>query len=38
MAVENKDVDEVMSKLKEINEEGYVIGKVTDSGEVDLKW
>ena len=38
MAVENKDVDEVMAKLKEINEEGYVIGKVTDSGEVDLKW
>ena len=38
MAVENKDVDTVMAKLKEINEEGYVIGKVTDSGEVDLKW
>ena len=38
MAVENKVVDEVMAKLKEINEEGYVIGKVTDSGEVDLKW
>ena len=38
MAVDNKDVDTVMAKLKEINEEGYVIGKVTDSGEVDLKW
>ena len=38
MAVEDKDVDTVLAKLKEINEEGYVIGKVTDSGEVDLKW
>ena len=24
--------------LSEINEKAYVIGKVTDSGEVDLKW
>ena len=38
MAVEDKDVDTVLAKLKEINEEAYVIGKVTDSGEVDLKW
>ena len=38
MAVEDKDVDTVLSLLKEVNEEAYVIGKVTDSGEVDLKW
>ena len=38
MAVEDKDVDTVLAKLKEINEEAYVIGKVTDNGEVDLKW
>ena len=38
MAVEEKDVDLVLSKLKEINEPAYVVGKVTNSGEVDLKW
>jgi len=38
MAVEDKDVDLVIDKLKEINEPAYVIGKVTNSGEVDLKW
>lgn len=38
MAVEDKDVDNVLSKLKEINEPAYVMGKVTESGEVDLKW
>ena len=38
MAVEDKDVDLVLAKLKEINEPAYVIGKVTNSGEVDLKW
>ena len=38
LAVEDKDVDTVLSLLKEVNEEAYVIGKVTDSGEVDLKW
>ena len=38
MAVEDKDVDFVLNLLKEINEDAYVIGKVTDSGEVDLKW
>ena len=38
LAVEDKDVDTVLEKLKEINEPAYVIGKVTDSGEVDLKW
>ena len=38
MAVEDKDVDLVLNKLSEINEKAYVIGKVTNSGEVDLKW
>ena len=38
LAVDEKDVEDVMKKLKDINEEAYVIGKVTDSGEVDLKW
>ena len=38
MAVEDKDVDVVLNKLNEINEKAYVIGKVTNSGEVDLKW
>ena len=38
LAVEDKDVELVLNKLKEINEIGYVIGKVTNSGEVDLKW
>ena len=38
LAVENKDVETVLNKLKEINEIGYVIGEVTNSGEVDLVW
>ena len=38
MAVENEDVETVLSLLKEIDEPAYVIGKVTNSGEVDLKW
>lgn len=38
MAVDNKDVDTIINLLKEINEKAYVIGKVTDSGEVYLKW
>ena len=38
LAVDEKDVEDTMNKLKEINEEAYVIGKVTNSGEVDLKW
>ena len=38
MAVENEDVETVLSLLKEINEPAYVIGKVTNGGEVDLKW
>ncbi len=38
LAVNEKDVESTMNLLKEINEPAYVIGKVTNSGEVDLKW
>ena len=38
LAVSENDVDTVLNLLKEINEPAYVIGKVTNSGEVDLKW
>ena len=38
MALEDKDVDRVLAILKEMDEPAYVIGKVTDSGIVDLKW
>ena len=38
LAVDEKDVDSIMALLKEINEPAYVIGKVTNSGELDLKW
>ena len=38
IAVEKEEVDATLNKLKEINEPAYVIGKVTNSGEVDLKW
>lgn len=38
LAVDKSDVEKVQSLLKEINEESYVIGEVTDSGSVDLKW
>ena len=38
LAVDEKDVDLVLEKLAEINEPAYVIGKVTNSGEVNLKW
>lgn len=38
MAVDAKDVDKTLELLKAINEEAYVIGEVTNSGTVDLKW
>lgn len=38
LAVEREDVPTVLDLLKEIHEEAYVIGEVTDSGSVDLKW
>ena len=38
LAVDKNDVTEVMEKLSEINEKAYIIGEVTSSGEVNLKW
>ena len=38
MAVEEKDVELVLSELASINEPAYVVGKVTNSGEVNLVW
>lgn len=38
LAVKAEDVELVLAKLAEINEPAYVIGKVTDSKEVELKW
>ncbi len=38
LAVEDQDVDTVLSLLKDINEEAYVVGKVTNSKEVNLTW
>ena len=38
LAVDKKDVDLVLAKLDEMNEPAYVIGEVTNSGEVNLKW
>lgn len=37
MAVDKNDVEKVQSLLKEIGEESYVIGEVTNSGSVDVK-
>ena len=37
MALEPQDVDHVLDLLKEMGEPAYVIGKVTNSGIVDLK-
>ncbi len=37
-AVDEADVKKVQELLAEIGEESYVIGKVTDRGEVELKW
>lgn len=38
LAVEQKDVEKVQTLLDEIGEASYVIGEVTTSGSVDLKW
>ena len=38
LAVDKNDVEQVLNKLQEVGETGYVIGKVTDSKEVVLKW
>ena len=38
MAVDPADVEKVQSLLAEIGETSYVVGKVTDTGEVDVQW
>lgn len=38
LAVEDNDVEAIQNALTEIGEKSYVIGKVTDSGEVNLVW
>lgn len=38
MAVDTKDVQKVQDALQAIGETSYVIGEVTDSGEVDVQW
>ena len=38
MAVDAKDVEVVLSELASVNEPAYVVGKVTNSGEVELVW
>ena len=38
MAVDAKDVDVVLSELASVNEPAYIVGKVTNSGEVNLVW
>ena len=38
MAVDSKDVDVVLNELASVNEPAYVVGKVTNSGEVNLVW
>ena len=37
MAVDESDVEKVQSILKEMGEESYVVGKVTDSGKVEIR-
>lgn len=38
MTVDPKDVQKVQDALQAIGETSYVIGEVTDSGEVDVQW
>ena len=38
MAVDAKDVEVVLSELASVNEPAYIVGKVTNSGEVNLVW
>lgn len=38
LAVEANDVEKVLNLLKEIEEPAYIIGKVNNSGDVQLKW
>ena len=38
LAVDNNEVERVMAELKNVGETPYVIGEVTNSGEVELVW
>ena len=38
MAVDPADVEKVQVALNEINEPSYVVGKVTETGQVDVQW
>ena len=38
IAIAKEDAQKAVDLLKEINEDAYIIGEVTDSGSVDLKW
>ena len=38
MAVDPSDVEKVQTVLNEINEPNYVVGKVTETGQVDVQW
>ncbi len=38
MAVDPADVEKVQAVLNEINEPSYVVGKVTETGQVDVQW
>lgn len=38
MAVDQADVEKVQTLLANIGEESYIIGEVTNSGEVEVKW
>jgi phosphoribosylformylglycinamidine cyclo-ligase len=38
MAVDPSDVEKVQAALNEINEPCYVVGKVTETGQVDVQW
>ena len=38
MAVKDEDVEAIQNELASIGEKSYVIGKVTNSGEVNLVW
>ena len=38
IAVENSEVEKTLAELSKVGQEAYVIGEVTDSGEVELVW
>ena len=38
MAVDKNEVEKTLAELNKVGQEAYVIGEVTDSGEVDLIW